>query len=228
MTSLPYVAPLPREGWNISAARLVTQKWDELVLPLRVLWMYFWEYLVLSAKCAWHNKLLFSFKLALKGVYTLGWIHLLTWKQSDPTVLLAMTPHPIVLAAGVKQLPLVLFVLVAIPRMMLPDPINFWFGQRSTGLLQGSPGATGLKQLVNRLESANGRWKMVTLFVLTVAPPPGVPLGPNIYMAAGAVRMKLSWVMTASFMARVVWIALFYAMGSVFNPLGWLGQLFSA
>lgn len=155
---------------------------------------------------------------------------------SNPLALIALTTNPIVLAASAHDMSPLLFFLIAIPRLMLADPLNYFQGKRSLPFVQGRKKKARkwrlsrwfVRQLdayTEKLSHARG-WKLyASVFLLTIIPLPGGWLGPNIYHFAGASKAKFGHVMKVDLAATVVFAAVVFAFGHLIDPIELLRHL---
>jgi hypothetical protein len=253
MTTLEVAVPLPRAQRG-AAARVVLQVWDEHTLAARYAWMMFGErspWLQEHLEVAWD---LYLIRFALWMAKYVGWAAMPLMLVKDPVFVLALNTNPFVLTSTAHRMPIALFFGVAVGRMMLPDPVNYYIGRRTVEAGQDLPfvgeqppgrlkrclvGVSSFawsvipmsaKTYMRRLVAAIWRFirqhTLVSVFVLTLFPPPGIPMGPNIYTAAGVTKARLVWVLAMSLGARLIWATGFYMLGAVFNPLSFVLHLF--
>jgi membrane protein YqaA with SNARE-associated domain len=170
--------------------------------------------------------------LLLKAINAIGYLMMFTLADRAPALLLAMTPNLAVLASTSHRLPTAAFFSLAIGRLLLADPINYWLGKRSAQFATRTNREWLLslrkwwllmpdrfRLPVEHFMSGLRRRMLLAVFLCTLL---SLPL--PIYMAAGAARTKLKWLLVVDIFATIGYVLTIYLVG--FDPIASLRSCF--
>jgi hypothetical protein len=242
-------APIQVEPPLAGTVRTSLRIWDELTLNARIAWLMFMHSTTntrLYLRATWWMWLL---RVVLKALSVAGMassailllpvlsiIEVFHVTTSNPFVLMALTTNPLVLADAAHGMSPAIFFLIAVPRLMLADPLNYLLGQRSLPFVQDRKRKPRKWRLTRwfvgkfdkyteRLAHASGRKLYANVFILTLIPLPGGWLGPNVYHFAGASRAKLGRVMKVDLAATLVFAAAVFTFGHFIDLIGLLRHM---